>query len=957
MPAPLAWPEIRQRALAFARDWKDETREHAEAQTFWNEFFHVFGLSRRKVAEFERNVTKHAPTLASGVVHEPKAALGRGRIDLFWPGVLLGESKSRHKDLNEAYRQALEYIGGLPDHEKPLYVFVSDFARLRLYDLRHSTVFPAPAEHTEIPLADLGANVRLFGFMAGYQQRSYQEQDPVNRAAAERMGRLHDQLAASGYHGADLERYLVRLLFCLFAEDTDIFLRASFMDLVSQHAGPKGQHLGPLLHQLFEVLDTPEAQRPAALPEHLREFPYVNGDLFKGPLHTVAFSEQMRELLLDATRLDWGQISPAIFGSLFQSVMDPVARRTQGAHYTSEQNILKALGPLLLDELRAELAHLRTLAPGTQRTNRLRTLQNRLGELRLLDPACGCGNFLVVAYRELRLLEMEILDLFYPEGEVIQFPLGPETEVRLNADQMHGIEVDEFPARIAEVALWLVDHQMNQRFSTRFGHYLARIPLRRGAHIVHANALQTDWNEVLPADKATHVVGNPPFVGKQYQTAEQKADVARIFQGVKGASALDYVACWFYKTAEYLHGENVTARAALVSTNSITQGEQVSILWGPLLYRFGMKLQFAHQTFQWRNEGKRNAAVHCIIVGFGSQEIENKRLFLYDNPKDSPHEQAASQLNPYLIDAPTVLLPSRSRPISDVPALAFGSMPNDGGSLLLNDKERAELLAVEPTLAPYVRPFVGAEEFINKGSRSCLWLVDVEPQVIRSSHILQEKARTIRAYRAASTREATQRLADTPLLFGENRQPTTNYLLVPGVSSERRHYTPIGFMTPDIVASNLVFTVPNATLYHFGVLTSAMHMAWLRYTCGRLKSDYRYSKDIVYNNFPWPPNPSDEARQAVEAAAQAVLDARAAHPGSTLADLYDPLAMPPDLRAAHRTLDARVERLYRAKRFAHDTERVQHLFERYADLSAPLAPAAKAPARPRKPRPAAGDPS
>ncbi|MBC8084961.1 MAG: class I SAM-dependent DNA methyltransferase, partial [Hymenobacter sp.] len=455
----------------------------------------------------------------------------------------------------------------------------------------------------------------------------------MNRAAAERMGDLHDAMAASGYRGTDLERYLVRLLFCLFAEDTDIFPRAAFMNFVRLHAGPRAQDLGAKLHELFEVLDTPEDQRQTTLPAHLREFPYVNGDLFKGPLRTLAFSEPMRELLLNATVLDWGQISPAIFGSLFQSVMDPAARRTQGAHYTSEQNILKALGPLLLDELRAELAHLATLAATTQRTNRLRELQNKLGGLRLLDPACGCGNFLVVAYRELRLLELELLGLRYPEGEVIQFPLGPETEVLLNADQMHGIEVDEFPARIAEVALWLVDHQMNQRFSVRFGHYLARIPLKRGAHIRHANALQVDWNTVLPAAQATHVVGNPPFVGKQYQTASQKADVARIFQGVKGASALDYVSCWFLKTAEYLCSpEEPKGRAALVSTNSITQGEQVSILWGPILNRFAMKLHFGHQTFQWRNEGRKNAAVHCIIVGFGPQEIANKRIFLYDSP-------------------------------------------------------------------------------------------------------------------------------------------------------------------------------------------------------------------------------------------------------------------------------------------------------------------------------------
>ena len=943
MPATLPWPEIRQRALHFAREWKDETREHAEAQTFWNEFFHVFGLSRRKVAEFERNVSKHAPTLAPGLVQEPAPALGRGRMDLFWPGVLLGESKSRHKDLNEAYRQALEYIGGLPDHEKPPYVFVSDFARLRLYDLRGRTVYPAPAEHTEIQVAHLGRHVRLFGFMAGYQQRTYQEQDPVNRAAAERMGRLHDQLAASGYHGTDLERYLVRLLFCLFAEDTDIFPRASFMDLVSQHAGPKGQHLGPLLHQLFEVLDTPEDQRPPALPAYLREFPYVNGDLFKGPLHTVAFSETMRELLLDATRLDWGQISPAIFGSLFQSVLDPAARRTQGAHYTSEQNILKALGPLLLDELRAELAHLQTLAAGTARTNRLRDLQSRLASLRLLDPACGCGNFLVVAYRELRLLEMEILEVFYPADEVIQFPLGPETEVRLNADQMHGIEVEEFPARIAEVALWLVDHQMNQRFSTRFGQYLARIPLRRGAHIVHANALQTDWNAVLPREQATHVVGNPPFVGAKMMTAQQRQELLAVAGRLENAGLLDYVAAWYLKAAQYVQGTAI--RVAFVSTNSIMQGEQVGILWKGMLYDYKQHIQFAHRTFKWANEGRRNAAVYCVIVGFGPQPlVVPPRLFTYENPSSPPQEIPAGRINPYLIDAPDVLIGRRQTPLCNVPGIHFGNMPLDGGNLLLNDAEKNDLEAQEPAVTPLLRRFMGAEEFLHNIPRWCLWLLDAEPSLLRKLPLVMARVEKVKEFRLASVAPSTRGFAEIPTLF-RDRRLSERYLLIPSVSSENRNYVPIGFLTAEVIPSNATFIVPNATLYHFGVLTSAMHMAWLRYVCGRLKSDYRYSKDIVYNNFPWPTQPSEEARQAVEAAAQAVLDARAAHPGSTLADLYDPLAMPPDLRAAHRTLDARVERLYRAKKFAHDTERVQHLFERYAELSAPLAPAAPTPRR------------
>ncbi len=413
LPTPLPWPKIRAKALEFAHEYRNAVKENEDAQSFWNDFFDVFGKKRRGTARFEYAVRKRATSLPSGIVEE-EADLGAGRIDLFWPGVLLAESKSRkkkHVDLDAAYEQALEYIGGLPVHERPQYIFTSDFGRLRFYDLRGKTVHPKADDHVEIAVSELGKHVRLFGFMAGYEQRSYQEQDPVNRQAAERMGKLHDQLEASGYRGADLERYLVRLLFCLFAEDTDIFPRASFMDLVSRYAGPKGQQLGPLLHQLFEVLDTPEGERSASLPEYLREFPYVNGDLFKGGLRTVAFDEAMRELLLDATRLDWGQISPAIFGSLFQSVMDDEERRVKGAHYTSEANIIKAVGPLFLDELRAELTHLGTLAATTQRDNRLRELQNRLAGLRLLDPACGCGNFLVVAYRELRLLELDLLAL------------------------------------------------------------------------------------------------------------------------------------------------------------------------------------------------------------------------------------------------------------------------------------------------------------------------------------------------------------------------------------------------------------------------------------------------------------------------------------------------------------------------------------------------------------------
>lgn len=948
LPTPLPWPKIRANALAFAHEYRNAIKENEDAQSFWNDFFNVFGKKRRGTARFEYAVRKHATSLPSGAVEEAKD-LGAGRIDLFWPGVLLAESKSRdkHADLDAAYKQALEYIGGLPAHDRPQYIFTSDFGRLRFYDLRGKTVLPTADDHTEIAVSELGKHVRLFGFMAGYEQRSYQEQDPVNRQAAERMGKLHDQLEASGYRGTDLERYLVRLLFCLFAEDTDIFPRASFMDIVSRHAGPKGQQLGPLLHQLFEVLDTPEDKRPVSLPEYLREFPYVNGDLFKGGLRIVSFDESMRELLLDATRLDWGQISPAIFGSLFQSVMDDEERRIRGAHYTSEANIIKAVGPLFLDELRAELTHLGSLAVNTQRDNRLRELQNRLAGLRLLDPACGCGNFLIVAYRELRLLELDLLALLYPVQDGTQFPLGVETAVRLTVEQMHGIEIEEFAARIAEVALWLVDHQMNQRLSERFGHYMARIPLRQRAHIRHGNALTTDWSDVLPREQVTHVLGNPPFVGKSLQTDEQKAELLAVLQGTKGAGNLDFVAGWYWKTAQYIQTTN--ARAVLVSTNSIVQGEQVSPLWGPLLGRFGMQIQFAHQTFKWRNEGKKNAAVHCVIIGFGPQEIANKRLFTYSSLTSLPEEHTAGRINPYLIDAPVVVLPNRRKPLCQVPEMIYGSKPVDGGHLLLDsEEEKDDLLEADPLAASFVRQFVGSEEFINNIPRWCLWLKDAQPQVLRKMPHVLARVEQVRQMRLASTKVATQGWATRPTVFTEDRQPESNFLIMPSVSSEARAYVPVGFLPAEVVVSNLAFVVPNAGLYQFGIITSAMHMAWMRYVCGRLKSDYRYSNTIVYNNFPWPESPAIATRQAMEEAAQAVLEARKAHPDSTLADLYDPLAMPSDLRAAHRRLDKMVDRLYRLKKpFQNDVERVQYLFEKYDALNSPLPLSSASPVKPR----------
>jgi hypothetical protein len=619
--------------------------------------------------------------------------------------------------------------------------------------------------------------------------------------------------------------------------------------------------------------------------------------------------------------------------------MDERARRNLGAHYTSEENILKLIKPLFLDALWEEFGKVHS------NRNKLFEFHKKLRSLSFLDPACGCGNFLVVAYRELRLLELDLLrasrDLADAHSQRL-FDTNLHQEVSIDVDQFHGIEIEEFPAQIAQVALWLIDHQMNVRVSEEFGLYFARIPLTSTPHIVNGNALRVDWDEVLPAEQASYVMGNPPFVGKQFQTAAQKDDQEAVMQGIQGAGVLDFVAAWYVKAAKYAghsraSGNPQTAgqpRFAFVSTNSITQGEQVGVLWGWLLAQ-GMHIHFAHRTFRWSNEARGVAAVHCVIVGFGAFDTDRKAIYEYEGICSEPHAVAARNINAYLVDAPDVALPKRSKPICMVPAIVFGSMPNDGGHLLLSEAERAELIAREPGAAQWLRPFRGSDEFINNIPRWCLWLVDCPPQALRAMPFVTERVAQVKRHREASTRETTRRLATRPTLFGEIRQPDGAYLLVPSVSSERRQFVPVGFMDGVTVASNLVFVVPEATAYHFGVLSSTMHNAWVRYTCGRMKSDYRYSAAIVYNNFPWPESPSDKQRAAIEAAANGVLDARAQYPGASLADLYDPLTMPPALVKAHQALDRAVDAVYGRRDFKTDAERVAFLFtlyQRYTSL-------------------------
>ncbi len=921
---PLSWNEIRHRAIAFSNEWAGAKREQAEKQTFWNEFFKVFGILRRAVASFEEPV--------KGISGD------YGYIDLFWPKIVLVEHKSLGKDLGKAESQAFRYIQDLARegrvNEIPRYVIVSDFARIALHDLEPEEQLNLPLFNNrrvatiEFPLAEFHTHIQDFAFIAGYQQHKFVEQDPINLEAVEIMGRLHDALEAGGYSGHQLERFLVRILFCLFAEDTGIFEREAFHLYLLDRTAQDGSDLGLHLARLFDVLNTPPEKRQTNLDEALAAFAYVNGDLFAEGLGFADFNRDMRDALLACTRFDWSRISPAIFGSLFQAVMEPRERRQIGGHYTSERDILKVIRSLFLDDLRAEFDR----AKGNKAE--LRRFHERLSRLRFLDPACGCGNFLVITYRELRLLEIEILKLLFPGA---QPNLDIHTLSLIDVDAFYGIEISEWPARIAEVAMWLMDHQMNIRLSEAFGQYFVRLPLKKSPTIVCGNALRLDGEQILPPDQCSYVLGNPPFVGKHLMTAEQEQDMGLVWEQTHGAGFLDYVTGWYRKAADYVQGTHI--QAGFVSTNSICQGEQVGILWSDLFQRYQVKIQFAHRTFKWESEARGKAHVHVVIIGFGAFDSTNKRI--YDYEAANVTVITVKNISPYLIEGPDVALPIRRDALCDVPEIINGNKPSDGGFLIVLEHEREAFLRGNPEAKPYLRPYVSADEFINGSPRWVLWLKDASPDVIRRCPGILERLKGVREFRLKSTKIPTQQKADTPALFDQVRQPTTAYLVIPKTSSERRRYIPIAVVGPEIIASTELQMIPEFTNYYFGVLTSTMHMAWMRQVCGRLKSDYRYSNKLVYNNFPWPEAPSDKQRGAVEAAAQAVLDARKQFPDATLADLYDPLAMPPALVKAHAALDRAVDLCYRPQPFDNDRQRVEHLFALYEKLTAPLLPTAK----------------
>ncbi len=923
MTARLSSTEVKTRLQKFAKQFKTAENEQRQAQMFWASFYNCFGISAAEVTVFEQQVRKLDGNL--------------GRIDSFIPGLLIVEHKSKGKDLGIAYEQAQEYFLALKPEERPKYIITSDFSRIVLHDL-------AANETHETTLAELPKHGSWFKFLYGDEQTAIVEETPINRNAAYAISRLHEALIRINFKGRDLEVFLTRLLFCLFADDTNIFGDNGRFRRFVENAKADGSDTGQKLNELFDILNTNDADRQSTLDDTLAAFPYVNGSLFEERTRIPVFNSELRELLLTCATLDWSAISPAIFGAMFQGVLEEHAthetrqatRRELGAHYTSERNILRVINPLFLETLRAEFE--------TAKNNKtkLKTLYDKLPTLTFFDPACGCGNFLVIAYRELRKLENDVIaELF--ELNKRRGLLDVSTLCRVNLTQFYGIEIDEAAAHIARVALYITDHQQNEQAAKYFGTTRATIPLTATPQITVNNALRIDWDDVLSALKCSYVLGNPPFIGYSVQSKEQKEDLEVVFGKLHGAGVLDYVCGWYVKAANYIQN-NELIECAFVSTNSITQGEQPAVLWRSLSAK-GIKINFAHKTFKWSNEGKGIAAVHCVVIGFAKFDRNIKRIYTYADIALEPVEVKVKQINAYLVDAANVLLEKRKSPlILSMPTMTRGSSPVDGGNLLLSDDEKNDLLIKEPSAEKWIKRYLMGDEFINGIDRWCLWLENISASELKKMPLVLERVEAVRKMRLASKKEITVALANSPTRFGEIRiSNSSTYLAIPKVSSERRAYIPIAYLNNSTICGDKIFFVSNATLSSFAILNSSMHMAWMRAVCGRMKSDYSYSNTIVYNNFPYPKSVSEEADAAVNKTAQDILNAREKYPAFSLADLYDPLTMPVELAKAHTANNKVVDKIFGYKGTDDDASRVAFLFKRYEELTSllPSAPVKK----------------
>lgn len=917
----LSWNEIKALAGDFSERWKDAHYEKGETQSFYNDFFNVFGIRRRDVARYEEWVEK--------------LDNHHGFIDLFWPGVLIVEQKSAGKDLDKATEQAGEYYDSLPYKKRPRYQLVCDFQNFRLLDRDQR-------KEIRFTLAELADHIESFNFMLGEDSISYEEQKDLSIDASRLMGRIHNDLVSSGYKGKQLEIFLTRLTFCLFADNTGIFDKGLFQNLIKRTRDTQTD-MGSWIGTIFQILDTPPDKRQTTLDNDMAKLPYVNGGLFEERIDSTALDIKIRENLIYVANFKWNEISPAIFGSMFQSVMDEKERREQGAHYTGEHDILKVINSLFMDDLWREFEKIKKRTTAKETKKLLIDFQNKLAGMTFLDPACGCGNFLVIAYRELRWLEIEVLLLLHPKGSAgEQAKLDARALSKIDVHQFFGIELNDFAVHIARSALWMMDHFMNIELGKRFGQWIPRIPLERSPTIICADALDIDWADLLVPKDCSFIFGNPPFSGQSYQTPKQRKQM-RVLTNPNGKTAtpLDYVGAWFLKAAAYARATKKNLPFAFVATNSITQGEQVALLWKPLLDEYKLDIVFAHQAFDWESEAPGKATVCVVIVGLEKQEHarDNRMLFSYEDLKGDPIGQSVVAISPYLFDAsmfgnlanPNLIIRDAAKPISPRPIMKFGIKPTDGGHYIFCEANIDAFLKKEPSAKKFMRPFIGAKELINNQKRAILYLEHAKPDELKKMPHVQKLIKEVIKFRKASKKVATQKLALYPTLFESRIIPTEPFLAVPEINSTNREYIPIDFLSPPVIPSNLVNVVSGATLADFALMNSAMHKAWLFQVGGRLGNSYRYSIGLVYNTFPLPEG-KDLSKLA--SLGKAILSARKKHPESTLADLYDPSTMPPNLRKAHQKNDKAVDNLYSAKGFTNDAARIKHLFALYEKQTA-----------------------
>ena len=912
---PLVLSDIRSRAGAFVADWRDaEGYERGEAQEFVRGLLGVFGISGRTAAVYERRAQR--------------ASTGqRGYIDALISGTALIEMKSAGRDLVEAERQALDYIESLTEHERPDYVITSDFQRFRLLDL---TAEPGEDGVLEFTLEDLPAHVEDLMFLAGYRRAKFgsAEQAAASITAAQLMAKLYEHLEKTGYDEHQASIFLVRTLFCLYADDSGLWERDLFSRYLEERTSEDGSDLGAQLATLYQALNKPEDKRYGRDDDLLQAFPYVNGSVFGEAVDIPYFDRAARDLLLQAAYFNWSSISPAIFGSLFQAVKDKKARRELGEHYTTETNILKLIRPLFLDELEDRFAKAHA------KKGELEKLLEHLGTLTFLDPACGCGNFLIIAYRELRALELRIHErLQQLDPSRAQLSLDATSRVHVKLSQFYGIEIEEWPATIARTAMFLVEHQANQAVNLTLGYTVPMLPLQDSARITVANALQDDWQRIVPETRFLFIMGNPPFLGDHTRGVEQLADLQKAWGGDKILSRMDYVTGWHAKTLALFSNYRYAGQWAFVTTNSITQGDQPARLFQPI-FDAGWKIKFAHQTFAWSSEAPGAAAVHCVIIGFTQDTKTTPRLFEYDRPKAEPHEVPVKiGINAYLLDARNILVEKRSTPLSPLlPKVEYGSKPTDDGNFVITPGEHAEVMA-DPLVAKYVRPYVGSKELINGQKRWCLWLRDVDPADLQRSPLLRERVAAVRAFRAASKAASTRDYPHHHLFRQFGIVADVPIVAIPEVSSEARRYLPVAHLEPGAIISNKVYGAIDESGLIFAIASSSMFITWMKAVGGRLESRISFSSTITWNNFPLPTLNSDE-RVAIIDAGQGVIEARALHPERSLAQHYSPLAMDPALVKAHDALDRAVDRAFGARKaMRSNEERATRLFDRYAEMT------------------------